>query len=116
MIVTVTSLRLRRLLGYFPLTLRALGIVRQIRKQPGFLKMRNKGFGYLHYTLSAWENEEAAKAFARTGAHAEAMRNAAGLATEIRVLTYASDAMPSWAEAKRRVAAEGRRIAYPARP
>lgn len=115
MIITITSLRLRRLFGYFPLTYTALGIVRQIRKQPGYIRMKNTGFGYLHYTLSAWESEAAAKAFAHSGAHAAAMRQAAKLATEIRVLTYAAEALPGWAEAKRRIASEGRLIAYPAR-
>lgn len=32
MIIIVTSIRLRKLLGYFPLTYTALGIVFQIRK------------------------------------------------------------------------------------
>jgi heme-degrading monooxygenase HmoA len=112
MIITITSIRLRKLLGYFPLTYTALGVVRQIRKQPGFIRMRNTGFGYLHYTISAWESESAAKVFAHSGAHAAAMRKAAGLATEIRILTYAADALPAWSEAKLRLAAEGRSIAY----
>lgn len=77
--------------------------------------MRNTGFGYLHYTMSAWENEAAAKAFAHSGAHAAAMRKAGVLATEIRTLVYTAEGLPGWKEAKLRVAAEGRRIAYPNR-
>jgi hypothetical protein len=114
-IVTVASLRLRSLFGFFPLAYTALGIVKQIRESKGFIRMRNTGFGYLHHTISMWEAEADSRAFAHSGAHAEAMRKAAKLAEEIRVLTYAAETAPAWAEAKRRVAAEGRVYAYPSR-
>jgi hypothetical protein len=29
--------------------------MRQLRAQPGFLKLRNTGFGHWHYTMTAWE-------------------------------------------------------------
>lgn len=112
MVITITSLRLRSLFGFFPLTYTAMGIVRQIRKRSGFLGMRNTGFGYLHFTISAWENAASAKAFAHSGAHHSAMRNGGKLATEIRVHTYEAAAMPGWAEAKRLVAEKGRVIAF----
>lgn len=111
-VITVTSLRLRSLFGYFPLTYAAMGIVRRIRKQPGFLGMKNTGFGYLHFTLSSWENAEAAKAFARSGAHQAAMRDGGKPAAEIRVHTYEAAAMQGWAEAKHLVFEKGRVFAY----
>jgi hypothetical protein len=77
--------------------------------------MRNTGSGYLHYTLSMWESEADARAFAHSEAHAAAMRKSAKLAEEIRVLTYAAETAPAWAEATRRVAAEGRVYVYPPR-
>ena len=52
MLVNVTSIRLRSLWGYFPLTYNAMKIVRQIKSQPGFVRMKNTGIGYDHYTLS----------------------------------------------------------------
>ena len=116
MVITVTSLRLRSLFGFFPLTLNAIAVVRQIRKQPGFLGMKNTGFGYMHYTLSSWESAEAAKAFAHSGAHRESIRKGGALAEEVRVHSYEAAAMPGWAEAKRLVAEKGRVFPYPAAP
>lgn len=112
MIVTITSLRLRSLSGFFRLSYTGLGIVRQTRSQPGFIKMKNTGFGYLHYTMSCWESAQAAKAFAHSGAHQAAMRIGGQLATEIRVYTFEGDTFPAWGEAKRLVAEKGRVFAY----
>lgn len=116
MIITITSLRLRSLFGFFPLTYTAMGIVKQIRKQAGFRGMKNTGFGYLHYTMSAWDSAQAAKDFAHSGAHKAAMAKGGALATEIRVHTYEAAAMPGWAEAKRLVAGNGRSFAYGSAP
>ena len=84
MLVNVTSIRLRSLWGYFPLTYNAMKIVRQIKSQPGFVRMKNTGIGYDHYTLSVWQDEQSMKIFAKTGAHLEAMKKSATLAYEIR--------------------------------
>lgn len=73
MIITITSLRLRNLFGFFPLTYTAMGIVKQIRMQPGFRGMNNTGFGYMHYTMSAWDSAQAAKDLAHSGAQMAAM-------------------------------------------
>lgn len=112
MIVTITSLRLRSLSGFFRLSLHGLKISLQAKREPGFIAMKNTGFGYLHYTLSAWETEADLKRFARSGAHLEGMKRSRSLATEIRIHTYPAAALPVWAEAKRLLAANGRVLAY----
>ncbi|MCE7934902.1 MAG: DUF3291 domain-containing protein [Chlorobi bacterium CHB2] len=99
MYITVTSLRLRKLTGFFKLTLFGMKISRQAMKQSGFVKLRNRGFGYLHYTLTAWESKEALKNFAHSGAHKDAMKQSKLLATEIRTHTYESDQFPRWNQA-----------------
>ncbi len=112
MIVTITSVRLRKLWYYFPLTYRALFITLQIRRSPGFIEMKNTGSGYLHFTLSAWKTEEDMRTFARSGKHAEAVRHASELASEVRTLTYETDELPPWDEARAKLFAEGRVINF----
>src|SRR3954470_4878749 len=94
--ITITSLKLRSLFGFFRLSWNGLKISRQAKSQPGYIKMKNTGSGYLHFTISAWKNEKDIKAFARSGAHLEAMKQGATLANEIRVFTYESENLPTW--------------------
>jgi hypothetical protein len=112
MIVTVTSLKLKRLWGFFYLSYLGLKITLQMKRERGFIKMKNTGFGYLHYTLSAWESEEDAKRFARSGEHLKAMQTGHNLATEVKIYTYEAEKFPNWAEAKNLVLEKGRTISY----
>jgi hypothetical protein len=112
MVITVTSIRLRSLWGYFRLSLFGLNIQRQLKTQPGFLKSRNRGFGYLHYTLSAWESEEAMREFVRAGAHLTAMKSSRALGREIRTYTFVADSMPGWEEAQRLLSAHGKVLSF----
>ena len=70
--------------------------------------MKSTGFGYLHFTLSAWEMEENLKQFAREGAHLDAMKKSSAIANEIRTYTYQSDQTPDWAEAKQLLSEKGK--------
>lgn len=112
MVIVITSLRLRHWWGFFRLSYNGLQIVRQTKTQPGFIEMKNTGFGYLHFTMSAWETETDAKEFARTGAHLDAMKQGPGLATEVGIYTYTADALPDWEKAKQLVLQHGRVIKY----
>ena len=112
MVITVTSLRLRRLWGFFKLTYLAMHIVRQTKTHSGFISMKNTGFGYMHYTLSAWESEEDVKQFARTGAHREAMKFSRSLATEIRIYTFQCDKIPNWKDAKQLLLENGKVFSF----
>ena len=112
MVVNITSIRLRSLWKFFSLSYHALGIVNQTKRQKGFIKLKNTGFGYLHYTLSAWESEEDLRTFARSGAHLESMRKSSRLATEIRTFSYSSDHLPSWKEARQILTEKGRIFRY----
>lgn len=100
MTITITSIRLRSLWYFFKLSLHGLKITLQIRKVPGFIKIKNTGAGYLHYTITAWESKEVMQRAMREGAHGEAMKKSAALSTEIMTYTYESDEFPSWKEAK----------------
>jgi hypothetical protein len=108
MMITVTSIRLRSVWGFFRLSLFGMKIHRQLQTQPGFLKIRHTGFGYMHYTLTAWESAEAIKDFVRSGAHLIAMKSSRALSTEIRTYTFTAGSMPGWEEAKRELSAHGK--------
>ncbi|MEO8512112.1 MAG: hypothetical protein ABI543_01000 [Ignavibacteria bacterium] len=71
-----------------------------MKSENGFIKMKNTGFGYDHYTLSAWKTPEDQKRFAKRGAHLEAMRQTGKIATEVMTFTYNSESFPGWKEAK----------------
>ena len=100
MTITITSIRLRSLWTFFQLSWLGLKISIQAKKSRGFIKMKNTGFGYMHYTVTAWKEVESMKEFMKSGAHAEAMKISAEIATEIGNYTYQSEVLPSWKEAK----------------
>jgi hypothetical protein len=100
MTITITSLRIRSLWTFFRLSWLGLKISMQVKKSPGFIKMKNTGFGYMHYTITVWKDVESMKEFMKSGAHAEAMKISAQIANEIGNYTYQSDVLPSWKEAK----------------
>ena len=108
MFVTITSLKLKSVWGFFKLSLNGLKISNQAKKEKGFVALKNTGFGYMHYTLTLWESEEDLKRFARSGAHKEAMKQSASLADEVRIYTFPADELPNWREAKKLLSQQGR--------
>lgn len=112
MIVTVTSIRLRSLWKYFRLIRFSFKVTLQARKQSGFIRFKNTGWGYMHYTLTTWESITSMQQFARSGAHVKAMKASKELGTEIRTYTYESDAMPAWPEAKKLLHERGKVLTF----
>jgi hypothetical protein len=108
MIVSVTSIKLKSVWLYFRLTYLAMFIVKQTKSQKGFFKMKNRGFGKLHFTLSAWKSSEDMKNFVHSGAHSDAMKRSRELADELRFYSFETEQMPSWAEAKKLLMTKGR--------
>lgn len=107
---TITSIELKGPLKFFALSAKALKIMRQL-KATNYKDYKNKGFWTTHYTMTLWNNSEEMKAFARSGAHAEAMRASAQLAKEIRVITIDAEELPTWNEAKK-LLEDGKVILY----
>lgn len=112
MYVTVTSLKLRSIWGFFKLSVFGLKISQQAKAEKGFIAMKNTGFGLLHYTLTHWQSEEDLKRFARSGQHLQAMKESSQMATEIRTYTYQSATMPNWAEAKKLLTEKGKLLSF----
>lgn len=113
MVITITSITLRSVWKFFALTNNARKIQGQATRSPGFVRMKNTGWGKLHYTLSVWESEAALKAFARSGAHLEAMKKSKDLSTELSTYTYESPTEPDWAAAKALLAEKGKVLKFP---
>jgi heme-degrading monooxygenase HmoA len=110
--ITVTSIQLRSPWQFFQLSNHGRKIQAQAKKSPGFVKMKNTGWGKLHYTLSVWDSEAEMKDFVRTGAHMEAMKQSAALSHEIRTYTYESESLPDWKEAKRLLLQNGKTMKF----
>jgi heme-degrading monooxygenase HmoA len=106
--ITITSIQLRSPWQFFTLANHGRKIQAQAKKTPGFVKMKNTGWGRNHYTLSIWETDAAMKQFARSGAHLEAMKQSAKLAHELRTFTFEAEAIPNWKEVKRMLAEKGK--------
>lgn len=113
MTITITSIRLRSMWQFFKLSWLGLNISRQAATQPGYLMMKNAGFGYMHYTISAWDNEEAMKAFAyKKGAHQDALKESQNLSTEIKTYSYQGTELPDWITAKKLVDEKGKVLIF----
>lgn len=110
--VTVTSLKLRSVWGFFKLSIFGLKVSQQAKDEKGFIVMKNTGFGLLHYTLTHWQTEADLKRFATSGQHKDAMKESAKLATEIRTYTYASETMPDWTTAKKLLNEKGKLLTF----
>ena len=97
--VTITSIALKSPFHFFALSLQAMKILKQL-KATNCLEVKKTGIWNKHYTMTLWENEQDLKSFAHSGAHLEAMKNAAKIAREIRTLTIDADTLPDWQRAK----------------
>lgn len=102
MIISVTKLELKSQLLYFSMMYWAVRIIKQL-KSTACLKVKTRGFGSNHYTLSAWENEEDLNDFYRRGDHALAMKKTTVLAKRVITYHYVSTEIPNWQEAKKRL-------------
>jgi hypothetical protein len=106
--ITITSIQLRSPWQFFTLANHGRKIQGQAKKTPGFVKMKNTGWGKMHYTLSIWDSDAAMKQFARAGAHLEAMKQSAKLSQEIRTYSFETDAIPDWKAAKQLLREKGK--------
>jgi hypothetical protein len=112
MTIALTSIKLRSVWNFFTLSWHGYKISRQAKSQTGFIKIKSNGFGYFHYTITAWQNADDMKAFVRTGAHLDAMKISKTLCTEIATCSYSAEQIPSWREAKLMLEEKGNIIRF----
>ncbi|HQQ94674.1 MAG TPA: DUF3291 domain-containing protein [Bacteroidia bacterium] len=97
---TITSIELKGPFHFFALSASALKIVKQL-KATEYKDFKKRGIWTKHFTMTLWNTEEELKAFARSGAHLEAMKKSRSIAKEIRSITIDAEKLPSWKEAER---------------
>jgi len=109
--VTITSIRLRSPFKFFPLSLYALHILKQL-KNTNCIEFKKTGLWTMHYTMTLWKNEEDLKTFAVSGAHCEAMQKGANIASEICTLTIDAEQLPDWKTGKKMLHQQGKTVQY----
>ena len=109
--VSVTRLRLRSIRFLPAFMLHNLRTLAQVKAAPGFrggslLADRRWTF----WTLTSWEGRENMRDYMTTGSHRIAMPHLLAWCDEASVAHWdqGEDALPGWAEAERRMRAEGR--------
>jgi hypothetical protein len=110
-LTSITRLRVRALRFMPGFLLHALQSERQLRHSPGFLGgYVANGPGRAFWTVTAWTDVEAMRAFRRTGAHLKAMPKLLDWCDEAAVATLADSepAVPEPDLAAARLEAEGR--------
>ena len=97
---TITSIELKGPFKFFPLSLYAWKVTKQLQNTKN-LEFKKTGFWMKHYTMTLWPGEKELKDFAKSGAHLEAMRISRKIAREIRTLTIDAEKLPDWKTAKK---------------
>ena len=109
--VSLTRLKIRsiRFLPFF-----AVHMVRtnkQVKRSPGFQHgalLADRGWAF--WTMTAWDSQESMRAYMLSGGHKQAMPHLLDWCDEASVAHWSQQesTLPSWADADRRMRAEGR--------
>jgi hypothetical protein len=100
MILSISSLRVKKPLYFFFVSYYAFWVTLQIHFKSKCKKIKTIGVGLETYTMTLWENEQDIKDFYLSGAHKRAMEKAVKYAKEIKVYKMPSNDLVSWTEAK----------------
>lgn len=109
--ISVTRLRLRTWTLVPAFLLRAISSKAKAERSPGNLGVRVlNDKRYTFWTLTSWDSEAAMRAFMLGKTHGAAMKKLLEWCDEASVVHWTQDsaALPSWAEAHRRMQTEGR--------
>ncbi len=97
---TITSIELKGPFKFFPLSIYAWKVTKQLQNSNN-LEFKKTGLWMKHYTMTLWPGEKELNDFARSGAHLEAMKSSRKIAREIRTLTFETEELPDWRSAKK---------------
>ena len=101
MIISATQFKLKRLSLYGKFFAETYRVVKQLRSAAGLINVRVNPISLR--TITAWRSREDMLRFRNTGAHLHAMKVSRRFG-QIVSATWASDRLPTWTEAKRRLA------------
>lgn len=109
--ISLTRLRIRsiRFLPFF--AVHTLLAIRQVKKASGFQTgslLPDRDWTY--WTMTAWDSQESMRLYMTTGSHKKAMPHLMNWCDEASVAHWNQEgsALPTWAEADRRMRASGR--------
>ncbi len=111
MIVVVTSIQLKSIGHLFQFVRLTSRSVQQLQRDYPQVIFKASGFWKTYYTLSGWKDVAEMKRYATSGAHLEAMKSSSKVAVRIQTITFESIDLPSWKEAKEKLAS-GKVITY----
>jgi quinol monooxygenase YgiN len=109
--ISVTRLRIRSVFYLPQFIWHTLKSQRQVARSAGFLGgrlMRDPGNAF--WTVTAWKDEAAMRAYRGSGAHMKAMPKLLDWCDEASIAHWEQNGagLPEWSEAHRRMVAEGR--------
>ena len=93
--VSITGLRLKSMRHAPRFWWHAVRSMQQAKRAPGNILAETRTIGGVHHTLSVWESEAAMRRYLGAGAHLQAMRVFAYVASG-STLGYATDDPPDW--------------------
>lgn len=100
MIVSTTKFRLKSLSLYIQFFVDTYRVVKQVKCAGGIVHMRMNPVSLR--TITVWQTSEDLLAFRNSGAHLHAMKKSRSFG-EISSVTWESEVVPSWSEAKERL-------------
>lgn len=108
--ISVTRLRLNRWRDWPAFLFHAVRSAIQAKRADGNLGVALRNDGRVHWTMTAWRDPAALRAFMLSGNHRQAMPKLAGWCDEASLARFEHDGreLPSWKTAEGILAAEGR--------
>jgi len=109
--VSITRLRLRSGWYFFPFLWHTIRSQMQAKRADGHLAMTlRRQPGHVYWTLTAWRDTAAMKAFMASGAHLKAMPKLMEWCDEAAVAQWQQEnaALPTWSEGEERLTRTGR--------
>lgn len=97
--ISLTMLKLKSPWKIIPFLKYSVPASKGAAKAIGNLKSEVKSRGLLkHYTLTVWSSEDAMRVFKFSDAHKNAIRNTRRISSELKLIHYYSDTIPTWEE------------------
>jgi hypothetical protein len=95
--VSITGLTLKSRRHFVRFWWHAIRSMGQAKRAPGNRSADARIIGGVHHTLTVWDDEQAMRAYLRSGPHLGAMRAFRGIATG-KTIGFVAEAAPAWSD------------------